>query len=77
MPTFDYNYGRSIPEPGFANFYPGTDLSACVTLTVIDDDNFEKSEMFKLSVYATGPDFYLPSTDYSIITINDPEGELL
>lgn len=75
---FDSVDGRVSPEPEFANFSPGTDFTACVSLTVIDDDDFENSEMFLLSIYATGPDFYLPFTDdlnFTVITINDPEGE--
>ena len=43
---------------------------------MIDDDNYEGSEMFELSIYSTGPDFQLPITDnISIITINDPDGK--
>lgn len=78
VPDFDSNGGRSIPEPGFANFYPGADLTSCVSLTVIDDNNFEGDESFRISVYATGPDFYLPCMDgmnSTIITVRDPEGK--
>ena len=75
---FESDHGRLSPKPGFANFFPGTNFTSCVTLTVVDDEEFENSEMFVLSINGTGPDIYLPITegqDSTLITINDPEGE--
>ena len=78
FPKYISNYGRSSPHPDFANFFPGTDFSACVTLTVIDDNNFEGNEMVALTVYTSGPDFELNVRDdqnMTLITITDEEGE--
>ncbi len=77
FPEFNDIDGRILPQPNFVNFVSGTNLTACLILTVIDDDDFEGAELFNISVVETGPDFYLtisPERGSGLITIRDPEG---
>lgn len=76
-PGFRFNRGRTLPFPEFSNFIPGA-LTSCVTLTVIDDDDFEGNEMFDLLIYAIGPEFNLSiNLNVTTITITDQEGNSL